>query len=93
MLAGLWVAFFFCFAATNQGPALRVKNLLYLYFLASWLLCTYAVAERFDTQAVAWLCAGPMRTGLLGLLLLAFVTDHNNYLAHDGIGRQTNTVV
>ena len=93
MLTGLWLAFFFCFAATGFGPALRVKNLLYLYFLAGWLLSAYAVARGLNAKAVAWLCAGPARAGLLGWLLLAFVTDHNAHLTHDGIGEQANTVV
>ena len=93
MLAGLWLAFFFCFAATSQGPALRVKNLLYLYFLACWLLSAYAVARRLDAQAIAWLCTGPLRLALVGWLLVAFATDHNTHLTHEGIGRQTNTVV
>ena len=92
-LTGLGLAFFFCYAATGQGPALRVKNLLYLYFLAGWLLSTGAVARRLDARTLAVLTAGSVRAGLLGWLLLAFLTDHNARLTHAGLGQQPNTVV
>ncbi|WP_125921723.1 hypothetical protein [Hymenobacter lapidarius] len=79
--------------ATNLGPALRVKNGLFLYFLACWF-CTVHALVRFRVFAAL---AGPQpRSVQLGLgvaTVCLFLTDHNISLRHNGIGLAANTVV
>ncbi|MFD1870906.1 DUF6056 family protein [Hymenobacter bucti] len=92
-LAGVWVAFLFCHVASGLAPALRVKNLLYLYFVAGLLLSAYSWASRFEARYVALLVARPVQMGLTGWLLVACLSDHNVHLTHDSIGAGSNTVV
>ena len=51
------------------------------------------MARRLDARTLAVLTAGSVRAGLLGWLLLTFLTDHNARLTHAGLGQQPNTVV
>lgn len=92
-LAGIWVAFLFCYVATGLAPALRVKNLLYLYFVAGGLLSAYSWASRLDARYMTMLLAQPVQVSLVGWLVVAFLSDHNVHLIHENIGRENNTVV
>lgn len=92
-LVGVWVAFLFCHVAAGLAPALRVKNLLYLYFVAGLLFSAYSWASRFEARHVALLVARPVQLGLAGWLLVACLSDHNVHLTHDRIGAGSNTVV
>jgi hypothetical protein len=92
-LAGIWLAFLFCHVATGIAPALRVKNLLYLYFVAGGLLSAYGWASRLDARFMTLLLARPMQMVLTGWLIVAFLSDHNVHLTHDEIGGESNTVV
>lgn len=92
-LAGLWVSFLFCHVASGMAPALRVKNLLYLYFVAGGLLSAYSWASRLEVRYLALLLARPVQALLTSWLVVAFLSDHNVHLVHDEIGRESNTVV
>ncbi|NVO31507.1 hypothetical protein HW554_09830 [Hymenobacter sp. P5342] len=94
LLTGLFGSVWFCYTVQGIGPALRVKNILYFYFLICWFLSTHAVVGRY---APAWQLyyptAWPLR-GAAGITLIClFFTDHNHNLLHDDIGRAPNTVV
>lgn len=93
MLVGVWLSFLFCYVATSLGPALRVKNLLYLYFIVGWLLSVYSWVRCLDARYVVMLSARPVQVGLAGWLAVAFLSDHNVHLTHNNIGRGNNTVV
>ena len=92
-LVGVGVACLFCYLATAQGPALRVKNLLYLYFVVGWLLSTYTWASRLDARYIKAFSARPVQALLAGWAVVSFLSDYNTHLTHDNIGRGTNTVV
>ena len=94
LVVGLFGSMWFCYTVQGIGPALRVKNILYFYFLTCWLLSVHggvghylpAVALRYPASwALRWV-------GGVGLACL-FLTDHNQNLVHEGIGRAPNTVV
>ncbi|WP_233635748.1 DUF6056 family protein [Hymenobacter setariae] len=92
-LVGVWLAFLFCHVASGIAPALRVKNLLYLYFVAGGLLSAYSWASRLNARYMALLVARPVQALLVGWFAVAFLSDHNVHLTHDDIGRESNTVV
>ncbi|MGI4736504.1 MAG: DUF6056 family protein [Janthinobacterium lividum] len=93
LVAGMGAALFFCYLATGIGPALRVKNMLYFYFLFCWFLGAYAVARRYGPPVAAWEWPRAWRYGLGIGLGCFFLTDHNTTLRHEGIGRGASTVV
>jgi hypothetical protein len=92
-VAGVWLVCVFCYMATGQGPALRVKNFLYLYFMMGGLLSAYAYARRLESQYVALLVARPVQTLLAGWAVVAVLSDYNIHLTHDNIGRGSTTLV
>ena len=92
---GLVVAAFLPTYVTVQlPPPPRLRNIIYLVFVVGWLLSIYAWVAWWVRQGRA---LPPLpaygRLALLAWLPLALATDHNTHLTHDGIGRQTNTVV
>ncbi|MDJ0364411.1 hypothetical protein QMK33_04550 [Hymenobacter sp. H14-R3] len=92
--AGLFGTTWFCYAAQGIGPALRVKNLLYFYFLLCWFLSVCAAIKHHGPSAQLRYPAGPgLYVGGALLLSCLFFTDHNQNLVHAGIGRAPNTVV
>ena len=96
LLLGLFGSTWFCYLVQTQGigPALRVKNILYFYFLICWFLSVHAGVGRY---APAWPlrypAAWPLRAAAGVLILCLFFTDHNQNLVHAGIGKAPNTVV
>lgn len=92
-LVGVWISFLFCHVASGIAPALRVKNLLYLYFVAGGLLSAYSWATRLDARYVALLSTKSVQIALASWFVIAFLSDHNVGLTHDGIGRNSNTIV
>jgi hypothetical protein len=92
-LMGVGLACLFCYVATGLGPALRVKNLLYLYFVAGGLLSAYAWASRLDIRSIKAFSARPVQVLLVGWAVVAFLSDYNTHLTHDNVGRGSNAVV
>jgi hypothetical protein len=92
-LAGVGLACLFCYVATGQGPALRVKNLLYLYFVVGGLLSAYSCASQLDGWYIKAFSARPVQALLAGWAVVAFLSDYNTHLTHDNIGRGNNAVV
>lgn len=92
-LSGVWLGFLFCHVASGIAPALRVKNLLYLYFIAGGLLSAYSWASSLSISYQALLLTRPVQVGLVSWLLVAFLSDHNVGLTHGSIGESSNTVV
>lgn len=92
-LVGVWLAFLFCYTASGLAPALRVKNLLYLYFIAGGLLSAYGWVSRLGIGNLSRLVARPVQLGIGGWLLVALLSDHNVHLTHANIGVGSNTVV
>ncbi|QKG58221.1 hypothetical protein GKZ68_17275 [Hymenobacter sp. BRD128] len=92
-LAGLWVCFFFYMLAAHDALVPRVKNLLYLYFVAGLVLSVHAAFRRLPAHHLALLLAGPTRWVLGVALLLTFFTDHNPRLLPARIGQGYNTVM
>ena len=94
LLMGLFGATWFCYLVQGIGPALRVKNILYFYFLICWFLSVHAGVGRY---ALAWPlrypAAWPLRAAAGILILCLFFTDHNQNLVHEGLGKAPNTVV
>ena len=95
LLAGLFGATWFCYLAQGGiGPALRVKNLLYFYFLASWLLSVHAAVRRYAPPEWPRFPVPLVLRAALGLLVSClFLSDHNTSLRHGSIGGAPNTVV
>ncbi len=94
LLIGLFGSMWFCYLVQGIGPALRVKNILYFYFLICWFLSVHAGVGRY---ALAWPlrypAAWPLRAAAGVIILCLFFTDHNQNLVHEGIGKAPNTVV
>lgn len=92
-LAGLWACFFFYMLAAHDGLVPRVKNLLYLYFVAGLVLSAHAAFRRLPLRYRALLLAPPGRRVLGVALLLAFCTDHNPRLLPGRAGQGCNAVL
>jgi hypothetical protein len=90
---GLFTAMLFCFLATGIGPALRVKNLLYFYFLFCWFLGAHTLSRRYITPVAKQAWSPVWQYGLGIGILCYFLTDHNNSLQHKRIGQATSSVV
>lgn len=92
-LTGLWGCFFFYMLAAHDALVPRVKNLLYLYFVAGLVLSAHAAFRRLPIRYRALLLATPWRRALGVALLLAFLTDHNPLLLPARIGQGYNAVL
>jgi hypothetical protein len=92
-LAGLWACFFFYMLAAHDSLVPRVKNLLYLYFVAGLVLSAHAAFRRLPASYRALLLARPVRGALGVALLLAFLTDHNPRLLPVRTGQGYNPVL
>ncbi len=92
-VAGLWLSFFFYHFTMHDGLVPRVKNLLYLYFVAGLVLSTHAAYRRLRPRYRAVLLAAPVRVGLGFWLLLAFLSDHNPSLLAASYGQGQNAVL
>ena len=95
LLVGLFGSVWFCYAAQHGiGPALRVKNILYSYFLICWFLSVHAGVRHYAPAAgLHYPAARALRWGGGIILICLFLTDHNQNLVHGGISRAPNTVV
>jgi hypothetical protein len=91
--AGLWLSFFFYHLTMHDGLVPRVKNLLYLYFVAGCVLSTHAAYRRLRPRYQAVLLATPARIGLGLWLLVAFFSDHNPSLLQANYGQGQNAVL
>lgn len=92
-VAGLWLSFFFYYFTMHDGPVPRVKNLLYLYFVAGGVLSAHAAYRRLRPRYQAVLLAAPVRAGLGFWLLVAFLSDHNPGLLRANYGQGQNAVL
>jgi hypothetical protein len=90
---GLWLSFFFYHFTMHDGLVPRVKNLLYLYFVAGCVLSAHAAFRRLRPRHQAVLLAAPVRAGLGLWLLVAFLSDHNPGLLSADYGQGQNAVL
>jgi len=93
LLVGLFASLLFCYLATSNGPALRVKNGLYFYFLACWLCIVHSLIRHGAFPLLVNAQSQAMRLGLSIVAICVFLTDHNVSLRHLGISQAANTVV
>lgn len=94
LVVGLFGSMWFCYTVQGIGPALRVKNILYFYFLICWFLSVHAAVGRYaPTWPLRYPAGWPLRAAAGVVLCCLFLTDHNQNLVHEGIGRAPNTVV
>ncbi|RZK31496.1 MAG: hypothetical protein EOO63_04010 [Hymenobacter sp.] len=93
LVVGLLGTTFFCFLATGIGPALRIKNLLYFYFLFCWFLSMHALVRHHGMSYTVPAWSRAWQFGLGMGLLCFFLTDYNNSLQHERIGQRGSTVV
>ena len=94
LLVGLFGSMWFCYTVQGIGPALRVKNILYFYFLMCWLLSVHAgVGRCWPAAGLRYPASRALRWAGGVVLVCLFLTDHNQNLVHEGIGRAPNTVV
>jgi hypothetical protein len=90
---GLWLSFFFYHFTMHDGLVPRVKNLLYLYFVAGLVLSAHAAYRRLRPRYQAVLLTAPVRAGLGFWLLAAFLSDHNPGLLATSYGQGQNAVL
>lgn len=89
LAAGLFPSFW----VRGVPPPLRALNLLYMCFVASWMLATYAwvlYAVERRTPAAALRLPTYVRWALLAWLPCTFLTDYNHHLRSAGYRLSTN---
>ena len=90
MVIGLTGCYVFGYIILHCPPLLRVRNLLYAYFIITGLLSLIGLIQFAQRQGWALPKVSPL--ALLALLALALLSDGNGRLRGEAIGHSYSTV-
>ncbi len=90
LILGLTGCYIFSYIVLHCPPVLRVRNLLYAYFIITGLLSVIGMVQFAQRQG--WALPRVSPSLLLALLALTLLSDGNGRLRGDIIGHNYNTV-
>lgn len=93
LLGSLYATFALTYLSIDRSPPERCRNVLYIFFIVSWLLSVYGwIAWRVRHEKPAFQVAGPVQALLAGLIVVSLWSDHDPTLNRINQNRGLNAV-